>query len=281
MEKRSRTENRFNNGEYGYTWLGVAREYAQSPYRETFDDLAVRPLGKFTAQLGIPVIVIPTPESPNRWLYETHYQSLMPLFEGAGLPVYNPFEGFVEYCAGDSRVMKHLHADLFNPHPGPSTSWFLGNYAADVVEREYASILGEKRAEGKAYPIEINDWMPYRLGLRVTRESGQAAPYTIEMEYPEQSSHDSFLTWPLREKHVKLNFKYPVRISSVNIEGEDLLSAQVWTLGINETLGFDDQKPLKWPRGSGRRATSLLISAKTVDGKQAALTVTIEGEVVF
>ena len=107
-------------------------------------------------------------------------------------------------------------------------------------------------------------------------------------EFPDQSStpdfenhdHGSFLTLPLRQKYVKLNFKYPVDLSSVKIEGDDLLSAEVWTLAINHKLGFDDQKPVKWTGRNNRRdVTSLLISAKTIDGKQAALTIAIEGEV--
>jgi len=72
----------------------------------------------------------------------------------------------------------------------------------------------------------------------------------------------------------------------------NVLSAEVYTLAMNEKLGFDDQKPVKlsklggdiWRDGSERYVTSLLISAKTKDGKQAPLTVTIErdgGEEAF
>jgi len=251
--KIGRTENRFNNAETGYTWLAVCREYAQPPWINNFDQYAVRPLGEFIAQRGIPLIVIPTPESPNRWLYEPHNQNIMPLFERAGLPVFNPFEPFAAYCAGDSQASKYMHVNPRNPHPGPATTAFLANYAADVLEREYASILGEKRTQGKAYPIEINDWLPYMLALRASIEGERASQYVIE--YPDQSSepdfenydHGNFLAWPLRKKHVKLNFKYPVRLSRVIIEGTDLLSAEVWTLGINRELGFDDQRPVKLP----------------------------------
>ena len=134
------------------------------------------------------------------------------------------------------------------------------------------------------------------LEPRAIRESGTSSQYSLE--YPDQSSkadlrnltgrHGNFLTLPLPKKHVKLNFKYPVRLSRVQIEGGDLLSAQVYTLAINKELGFDDRKPVSlgkrrgsrcaWDDGSGRYVTSLLLSAKTKGGKQASLTITIESE---
>jgi len=263
------------------------KELVESERLENYNTLVLRPLGELIAHTGIPAIVLPTPETPARKRFELLYRDVLPLFEQAGFPVYNPLDEFLErYPRPNYRQSKYFHASAVNPHPGPATSWFLGEYAADVLEQYYTPVLTKNGNHGgRAYMIEINDWMPYMLEPRALMESAHAARYVIE--YPDQSSqpdfanllHGNFLALPVNKKHVKLNFKYPVRLSSVKIEGADLLSAQVWTLGINEKLGFDDQKPKKWPHGSGRRVTSLLISAKTVDGKQAALTVTIEGEV--
>ena len=252
-------------------------------------------LGEYMQQLRIPTIIIPTPEAPRK-AFVDFYQDVLPLFEKAGLPVYNPLHEFIKQYPNLNN--KYFSANLIDRHPGPATSWFLGKYAADVVEQEYTSILGEKRTKEKAYPIRVNDWLPLMLEPQAIQEGESVSQYTIE--YPDQSStpdfknfaHGNFLTLPLGEKYVKLNFKYPVRLSSVKIEGEDLLSAEVYTLAINEALGFDDQKPvslgkrsgggtLVWIDGSERDVTSLLISAKTVDGKQASLTVTVEGEVAL
>jgi len=263
-------------------------EMIQNENLEIYNSDVLRPLGELIAHTGIPAIVFPTPEKPARKRFELLYRDVLPIFEQAGFPVYNPLDEFLErYPRPNRRQNKYFRASAVNQHPGPATSWFLGEYAADVIEREYACVLGEKRHGEKAYPIEINDWMPYMLDPRALMESEFVSQYVID--YPDQSSepdlvnlvHGNFLTIPLGKKYVKLNFKYPVRLSSVKIEGEDLLSISIWTLGINEKLGFDDQKPVKWPRGRERRVTSLLISAKTVDGKQTPLTVTIEGEVVL
>ena len=299
VTKLSQTENHFNSSEFefGYIAWTAYRLFAESPNIERFDEFVVQPLSQFVRERDIPTIVIPTPPTLyDASLFECHSRNVMPVFEQAGLPVYDPIDAFAQYNQ-NGRYNKHLTVSPVNMHFGPAASQFLGIYAADVLEQNYASILGEKRAKAKAYPIEINDWLPFMLEPRAIRESEHASQYVIE--YPNQASapdfenhvHGNFLTLPLRQKYVKLNFKYPVRLASVKIEGDDLLSAQVWTLAINHRLGFDDQKPVslgkrrgaqcEWTDKSKRDVTSLLISAKTVDGKQASLTITIEGEVVF
>ena len=150
------------------------------------------------------------------------------------------------------------------------------------------------------YLIEINDWMPYELSPQSVQEGDFACLYAFR--YPSQQQgpvsskglfggeylYDGFLRLPNGKEYVKLNFKYPVRISSVRIDGEDLLSAEMYTLVINEELGFDDQKPARlgkrrgtqcvWEDGSGRYVTSLLISAKTKDEAPAYLSIRIESQ---
>jgi len=258
----------------------------------TYNDDVLQPFGKFVEALGIPLAVIATPEAPHRG-FEYIYRLVFPMFEKAGIPVYTPLDKFIDQYPNYNFNNQYFSASPIDDHPGPATSWFLGNYAADILEQNYASILGQKRTGAKTFPIEINDWLPLILDPQLTQETDSVARYTIE--YPDQSSmsdfenheHGNFLTLPLSKKHVKLNFKYPVKLSSITIEGEDLLSAEVYTLALNHKLGFDDQKPVRlgkkrgtqceWADGSGRDVTSLLISAKTKDGKQAPLTVTIRG----
>jgi len=140
--------------------------------------------------------------------------------------------------------------------------------------------------------------MPFELDPRPIRESDTSSQYGIF--YPSQAAeavpfigpfggeylYDGFLRLPNGKKYVKLNFKYPVRISSVRIDGEDLLSAEIYTLAVNEALGFDDQRPVRlgerrgtqcvWADGSGRYVTSLMLSAKTKEKAPAYLSIRIE-----
>jgi len=286
---------------FGYTYTDWEEELAKDINLKDYNTYVLQPMGEFIERdSGVPSIVMPTPEAPRGKNYDLLYGDVLPLFEQAGFPVYNPLGKFIEqYPKPNRKLDKYYLVSPVNPHPGPLTSWFLGKYAADVLEQEYASVIGEKEPRGQSkLSIEINDWLPFMLEPQAIQESGAVSQYTIE--YPDQSSkadleshvHGNFLAYPLAQKHVKLNFKYPVRLSAVKIEGEDLLSAEVHTLAINHTLGFDDQKPvglgkrsgggtLVWIDGSERDVTSLLISAKTKDGKQAPLTVIIEGEVAL
>jgi len=269
---------------------------AGGEYLKYYNACVLEPLGKFIGQIGIPTIVIPTPESPHGQDFAALYRNVLPLFEQAGLPVHNPLGKFIErYPKPDRKFDKYFMAFPTDYHPGPATSWFLGEYAADVLEQEYASMLGKKGERDKAkFTIEINDWFPFMLEPKAIQESGSIAQYAIE--YPDQTleadiknwTNLNFLSYPLGKNYVKLNFKYPVKLSSIQIEGEYLRSAKVYTLGLNLDLGFDDQKPVSlgyrrgtsctWKDISERYVTSLLISAKTKDGRQAPLTITIESD---
>jgi len=297
LDKFSHTENHFYNSEYGYnfgTWL---RKLTESPYLDDYNTQVIQPMGSFIEEINIPMIVVPTPAMPTAecplWDICTFQgDRVMPLFEQAGLPVYDSLSLYREYCSGGKNYEYSVVSPV-NLHCGPASSWFYGNYVADVLEQNYATILGEKSDRDKPnHSIEINDWLPFMLRPQAIQESEIVSQYTIV--YPDQFSDrvpGYFLTLPLRQKYVKLNFKYPVRLSSIQIEGEDLLSAEIHTLAINHRLGFDDQKPVslgkrrgaqcEWTDKSKRDVTSLLVSAKTVDGKQASLTITTEGEVVF
>jgi len=285
MVKCSQTENPHNNAEYGYTVLTWLEKLVEEGNLEKYNAYVVEPLGEFARALGVPLLIIPTPNQPTIANFESHYKSVLPLFEQAGLPVYNPLALFAGQYS-DTKYADYYHASPVDSHPGPATSLFLGQYAADVLEQEYGSIMTKSGSEGgqSAHLIEINDWMPYEVRPQPIKESAGASQYAIA--YPGRPS--DFLRLPLKKGYIKLNFKYPVRISSVRIDGEDLLSAEMYTLAINGALGFDDQKPVSlgerrgtqcvWEDGSGRYVTSLLISAKTKDEAPAYLSIRIESQ---
>ena len=304
------TENRFNNSEYGYTFNAWLRALLQNENLERYYSQVLQPLSKLVREKGIPLILYPTPETPDENYFKLFHTPVLPLFEQAGIPVYNPLDSFIEQYPnykGAHKDREHFMASPVDPHPGPASTTFLGQYAVDVLEQNYPSILGQKAVRDKSkLTIEINDWMPFMLKPQAIQESGLTSQYTIQYPYPSQSTevnwdnwqygdfnwqHGNFLTYSMTHKvgkHVKLNFKTPVKLSSIKIEGDDLLSAQLYTLAINEELGFDDQKPVNlgkrkgsqcaWEDGSGRYVTSLLLNAKTVDGKQAPLTITINSD---
>jgi len=266
---------------------------------EIFSIHLLQPMGEFIRESGIPLVVIPTSIGLLEDIEEC--KDVMPLFERAGFPVYDPLRMLYEHALL-KKYRRLMYANPIDGHPGPASSWLLGRYAADVVEQDYATIM-EKNGDGggrSTYLIEVNDWMPPELDPQPIRESDTSSQYDIY--YPSQAAeavpfigphcveylYDGFLRLPNGKKYVKLNFKYPVKLSCITIDGEDLLSAEVYTLAVNEDLGFDDQKPVRlgerrgtqcvWEDGSGRYVTSLLISAKIKDKAPAYLSVSIESQ---
>jgi len=289
--------------ETGYAYIDWEKKLAERENLENYNKYVLQPMGEFIRERGIPLIVLPTltgaffESSEDHAYYENICSDVLPLFEQAGFPTHSPLGEFAAQCA-DPKYRSYFFANRVNGHPGPAVSWFLGRYAADMMIREYSSIIGKNGNAGERR-ITINDWMPYWLLPQAIQE-GSVSQYTVY--YPAQNkkaisfpgtyggqySYDGFLRFPSGKKYVKLNFETPVKLSCVTIEGEDLLSAELYTLGINEDLGFDDQKPANlgkrrgtqctWADGSGRYVTSLLLSAKTRNGAAAPLTITIQSD---
>jgi len=284
-ERFSRTENRFNNSEDGYTPWAMIERLTESPNIERFETYVVQPMSELLAAAGIPMIVIPVIDAP-RELYVSNLQAVTPLFERAGFAVYNPYDAFVEYFSSHRRLRNYMHASPTDPHHGPASAWFHGRFAADVLRQHYSHLLGQlSEFERENLVIEINDWLPHMLQPQVLYKSATSSQYTIH--FPAGDAQQAFLVWHrhMRRPYVMLNFRYPVRLSSISIEGENLRSAQIYTLGLNLDLGFDDQRPRRlrerngvFSVNCGRYVTSLLIRATTVEHAGALLTLTIENQ---
>jgi len=219
------------------------------------------------------------------------------MLEQAGFPVFSALEMLYEH-AESGKYSGMMVASPIDPHPGPAASWLIGRHAADVLEQNYASILGVKEDWDKSkLSIEVNDWLPWMLKPQPIREEGHVAEYIIR--YPSQSAKgetvpgnihllDDFLRFPNFRKYVKLNFKYPVRLSSIKIASENLRAAEVYTLIIKEELGFDNRVPHSLGKrqgdycvfedGSEHFVTSLLISAATKKKAEAHLYIAVESD---
>lgn len=248
-----------------------------------YNSQVIKPLGEFEVSSGIPIVLVTTPHMPSINYFEPRYAPVLPLFEKAGIKTYNMLNNFCNTLS-DKKYEDNLFINPVDPHPGTAGTWFYSKYIANLLESDYPDILGKKTLTGKEiYNIDVNDWMPYSLSPQTVTGSGTSAKYIIS--YPDKNSQDSFLTMPANENYVKLNFKYPVDISTVTIEGKKLDSATLYVTGINEDLGFDDQvmhklgkksgQTCEWADNNALRVTSLCIHAETSDGTGDNLTVKI------
>ena len=101
---------------------------------------------------GIPLVIIPTPEVPARNYFEPLYQAVTPLFEQAGIKVYDPLDLFLKQYPNAEYNTEHFEYFIANPtnaHPGPATSWFLAFYhdsaAAILRDGEIVAAAQEER----------------------------------------------------------------------------------------------------------------------------------------
>jgi len=262
-------------------WEG--KTLLEKKHLSQFNTYVVKPLGKFAASINIPIILVTTPEDPDIKVFKPKYTPVLPLFEQAGIKTYNMLNDFYNTCSSD-KYKANYAINPANSHPGTTDTWFYSKYIADMLESNYPNILGKKTLTGKEiYNINVNDWMPFSLTPHFVTESDTSAKYVIS--YPAKNSKESFLYMPAKEHYVKLNFKYPVDISSVTIGGKKLDSATLYVTGINKDLGFDDQvmhklgkksgRTCEWTENSALRVTSLCIHAETTDETGDNLTVTV------
>jgi len=279
----SHNENRFNHAESGYTAFAWINMLTQSPHIDRWEQHAVQPLAQLTQQANIPTIVFPIICSVYMDLMDVNLSRTIPVWERAGIPVYSPLDAFVDYVRANPRLRNLLQASITDYHHGPAASWFQGRFLADILIESYAHILGERGTRNRdSLAIEFSDWLPFSLSPQVLQQSVDVAQYTIE--FPASDASNGFLTWFMRRPHVLLNFRHPVRLSSIMVEGENLRNVQVYTLGLNLDLGFDDQRPQRLRERNGvlagceRYVTSLLIRASTVNNAGAQLTLTIENQ---
>jgi len=271
------------SGKIGYQYATWELKQIKGESLAQYNTHVIEPLGKFAASSGIPVALFTTPHMPEISYFEPRYAPVLPLFEKAGIKTFNMLYDFCKTCSAD-KYKSNYSINPADPHPGTTDTWFYSKYIADMLESHYPKILGKKTLTGKeVYNINVNDWMPVSLNPQIVSKSGTSAQYIIS--YPAQNSENMFLTMPVNENYVKLNFKYPVDISTVSIAGKKLDSATLYVTGINEDLGFDDQimhklgkksgHACKWTDGSALRVTSLCIHAETSDKTGDNLTVKI------
>jgi len=279
--KFSHTE--FIRNKIGYQIADWEQKIVEGKMLSDYNSYIIEPLGNYAASIDIPIILVTTPQTPDIRYFEPKYTPVLPLFEKAGIKTYNMLNEFYDTCF-DEKYVDNFAMNPTDPHPGTASTWFYSKYIADKLEADYPDILGKKTLTGnEIYKIEVNDWMPFSLAPQIATESGTFAQYNIS--YPDQNSSESFLSMPVQENYVKLNFKYPVDISTVMIEGERLVSTTLYVTGINEELGFDDQvvhmlgeksgRTCEWADDTALRVTSLCIHAETSDGTGENLTVRI------
>jgi len=129
--------NRDENGNIYVAWVHML---TGDENLERYDKYVLQPMGGLIRESGIPMIVIPMSIGFLEDIEEC--KDVMPLFERAGFPVYDPLRMLYEQALL-KKYRKLMYANPIDGHPGPAASWLIGRYAADVVGQDYATIMAK------------------------------------------------------------------------------------------------------------------------------------------
>lgn len=182
---------------------------------------------------------------------EERYAPVKPVFEKADLRFVDTANEFVE-AARKAPELKNSSSPLrlgVNPgngHPGPFSTHFYATSAADVIEKSYAGVLGEKsRTATAALPaVVVNDCVPPYMNV------SQASHDTVKFTYPpDVTEHTLFL--PMRRKHVQLSLAQPTTIKTIQLSGKCLASAQVYLVYVDPKKGYELEEVIALPKQTG------------------------------
>lgn len=271
------------NDETGYPYQMHELEIISGRHLLDFYEYAVKPLGETIARMDMPAFVVTVPIFPDADYYEPRYQPVLPLFEKAGITVYDSLPDMIA-ANFDAVDMENTMINPSDSHPGPASTFFYANYLADVLERDYPELLGERNTVAPLYDIHVNYAMPASLGPDVRFESPARAEY--EIIYPAASAALSFLNLPVGQDYVKLCFRYPVAIKSVRFESDFLEQLTLYTTRIDPDRGYDTQMMFDEGTQTGTKlffelegdnmVTALCFSAIMAKGQSAKVAITVE-----
>ena len=218
----------------GFPYEQWELEIIRGAYLERYKKETVDPLGKFARSLDIPLVLVATPSIPSMQYYEERYASVLPLFEDAGIPVYNPLEEYVDAYEEDGHYAEGIN--IVNSHPGTATNVFLADYVKELLENDYEKYLGEK-TEPEDISITMNDWFPHAV---MPQQKGQKIQFT----YPASIEKNRFLYMPINKSYVKVCFEAPININEIQICGElsESESGEIYATYEDSETGYDSQE---------------------------------------
>ena len=182
-------------------------------YKET-----VRQLGKFVSECNVPVftVTLPLPVETTR----EKYVPVEKLFRQSGAPFYD----LLDPMLADYKIRKGqgkaytLTVSPANGHPGFCANKFYAKSCADLLERDYASVIGPRsKKEIENSKIEINDYVPPLIA------HSQPKANVFAIYYPKDRS--SFLLMPMGRPYIQLNLAHAYAFKEIQIVGKSLKKA--------------------------------------------------------
>lgn len=205
---------------YGYDYIDWRNKILEEPnfavYKETVANLA-----KFLHSLDIPCTFI-TLCMPSE--SAEHFAPAEKLFKKNGIEFHNLLDPMISWNARlmERGLLKGVLALGVNPangHPNVTATHFYAIQSANILEKSYKKVLGEKSNSNGEKSILVNDFVPPTLGV------SNPKPNIFGMYYPTKEA--DFLTMPVRRPFVQLNLSAPVALKEIHVVGKNLQSSAV------------------------------------------------------
>lgn len=254
-------------------------------YSKTLDNTS-----QFLNSLSIPSFIMLLPyECPGKVDFDgikAHYDRVFPpikkAFADRDVRVVDSYDTWINAARKeDSLVKKGVLSFGVNPanaHPNRWATYAYAVHAADVLEKDFAPVLGAKHSDkaSSAEPkLNVNDCIPPNLQM-------QQHENKIVVIFPMKLA-DDFRYMPLRNPFIELNLETPINAEEITLGGTGLKSASVAISNVDAIKHYDDGEMLdlghkkgswlswKLPKGKGQAINTINISAKVIGADRALI----------
>jgi hypothetical protein len=198
-------------------------------YRKTVGNLKA-----FLSQCDLPSFVMTLPSFPCREYHAPRFTKVKELYESSGIPFYDVLDDLLAKVPDpDLRAdVRRWGINPVNSHPGSAMTHLFAVLAADILEKDYPSVLGVCEPAKEPVLPRINDWVPFDLNPVALTQG------TWVMEIPLARKY--MLRMPSGELFVQLNLERAVPLRAIRVAGQGLDTAKITITAENPELGYDD-----------------------------------------
>jgi lysophospholipase L1-like esterase len=204
----------------------------------------------------IPAFFVTLPNFPGS-SFKARYRPVVPLFRQAGLQFHDLLDAFMREYPVETLPLLRWGVNPVNSHPGPVSTRFFARETADILEREYPSLMGHPAKHPAPLAPAINDWMPPVSDVR------RVGPEDWELDYPVDEA--LMPTAPLGRRHLVLSFEQPVAIRTVRVAGEKLKQAELYATVVDPVTAVERDAPENLGPKSGSELSWTLSGERSRD----------------
>ncbi len=180
-------------------------------------DLTLSQVAKFIKDSKVPHIFI-TQKAPLGSDESYFINTVRGLFDKHNITFIDLGAELIDYHLRHSGSLPNFNANPSNGHNGLFASRPLAEMTLSLLEKEYSQLLPKQTKPFK--PLEINDWVPHDL------EVLKSSKKTFVFGYPDETNK-YMLRMPFNEPYVQLNFEFPLELSSITINGNNLVDSRL------------------------------------------------------